>query len=217
MNIVRSILIITAARFEKYVMAPYFSQFSRLYAWIYCRNASIHNTCLLSVPVKASGPGSISIANDTMFGYRPSPMLGNGQIIIQAQTPNANISIGEGTRCNNNTSILAVERISIGKRCLIGELVNISDCDSHGIDPEERTTSVGNVAGVTIGDDVWLGRRVLVLKGVTIGSGSIIAAGSVVTKSIPERVIAAGVPAKVIRSIEFKKSDVFSGEIECKQ
>jgi maltose O-acetyltransferase len=136
-----------------------------------------------------------------MFGYRPSPMLGNGQIIIQAQTANANISIGEGTRCNNNTSILAVERISIGKRCLIGEQVNISDCDSHGINPEERTTSMGNMAAVTIGDDVWLGRRVMVLKGVTIGSGSIIAAGSVVTKSIPERVIAAGVPAKVIRSI----------------
>lgn len=80
-------------------------------------------------------------------------------------------------------------------------MVSIFDTDFHCIPSENRNRSLGKVAPVVISNNVWLGSRVMVLKGVTIGENSIIAAGAVVAKSIPPNVIAAGVPAKVIRTI----------------
>ena len=77
----------------------------------------------------------------------------------------------------------------------------IYDCDFHEINPESRNASVGQILPVSIGDNVWLGSRIMVLKGVSIGSHSVIAAGSIVTQSIPSRCIAAGIPAKVIKKI----------------
>lgn len=188
--------------FEKYVWHPYLGQRARFYAWVNCEDASIHKSCHFGMPVNLIGQGKVSIAKGSMFGWKLSPRLGNGKIMIQAQTSNSEIFIGEEARCNNNVSIISCESIRIGRRCLIADMVSIFDCDFHGIEIEKRTTSSGKTDPVIIGDDVWLGRRVMVLKGVTIGNGSVIAAGSVVTSSIPERVIAGGVPAKVIRPID---------------
>jgi acetyltransferase-like isoleucine patch superfamily enzyme/coenzyme F420-reducing hydrogenase beta subunit len=85
--------------------------------------------------------------------------------------------------------------IKIGKNCHIAKDVIIRDLDGHYLEEPEYRTS----RPVYIGDDVWLGYRSMILKGVTIGEGSIIAAGSVVTKDIPPHCIAAGNPAKIIR------------------
>jgi acetyltransferase-like isoleucine patch superfamily enzyme len=78
------------------------------------------------------------------------------------------------------------------------------DNDVHQINYIERKANKGKVksAPIVIEDDVWLGANVMVLKGVTIGARSIIGAGSVVTKSIPSDCIAAGTPAKVIKSLK---------------
>lgn len=86
----------------------------------------------------------------------------------------------------------------IGSGCLI------TTTDSHPIHWEARrlNTEPPASAPVIIEDDVFIGARSIVLKGVTIGQGAVIGAGSVVTKSIPPRVIAAGNPAKVIKTIE---------------
>jgi maltose O-acetyltransferase len=84
---------------------------------------------------------------------------------------------------------------------LIGDQVTILDCDFHEISPITRMNGVGPIEPVVIGDNVWLGSRVMVLKGVTIGENSVVAAMSVVTKSIPPNSIAVGNPARVIRSI----------------
>jgi maltose O-acetyltransferase len=156
----------------------------------------------LNVPVRAEGEGTLIIGNHNAFGYGPAPRLGTGEILLQARNPNARIVIGEANMFSNNVSIVANQQITIGDRCAIGDLVSIYDCDFHEINPATRYRSDGQTKPVHIGNNVWLGSRVIVLKGVTIGDNSVIAAASVVTKSIPANCIAAGNPAKVIRLIQ---------------
>lgn len=112
----------------------------------------------------------------------------------------ATLSIGEQTFVNYGTSISASELVEIGPRCNIGTHCMIMDNDFHCIEPERRNERPPSAA-VRLGENVWLGGRVIVLPGVTIGDHSMVAAGSVVTRDVPERTLAAGVPARVIRSI----------------
>lgn len=77
----------------------------------------------------------------------------------------------------------------------------VIDSDFHEIDPDLRKRSTGPSEAVNIGDNVWLGSRSIVLKGVTIGDNSVVDAMSLVNKSIPANCVAAGNPAKVIRKI----------------
>jgi acetyltransferase-like isoleucine patch superfamily enzyme len=81
----------------------------------------------------------------------------------------------------------------IGERCSIGWDVWITDTDYHRLNDGE------DIAPVSIGDEVWIGAKSMILKGVTVGKGAVIAAGSVVTKDVPERALVAGNPATVIR------------------
>ena len=95
---------------------------------------------------------------------------------------------------NENVQIICGENIYIGDSCNIGRDVIIRDYDGHLIDAEERIS-----APIKIGNHVWIGQRAIILKGVTIGDGAVIAAGAIVTKDVPARTLAAGVPARVIR------------------
>lgn len=106
-----------------------------------------------------------------------------GQLVLNGGYVNSNIKI----RCH--------ERITIGEQAKISHDVTIMDSDAHQIDYEGYQMT----APVEIGNNVWIGSRVTILKGVKIGDGSIIAAGSVVTRSIPSNCLAAGVPARVIK------------------
>lgn len=110
------------------------------------------------------------------------------------------LDIGERTLVNYGGSICATESVRIGARCLIGTHAIIMDNDFHRIEPERRYEWPESKP-IVIGDDVWIGARVIVLPGTTIGEGSCIAAGSVVVGDIPPRSVAAGVPAKVIRTL----------------
>ncbi len=107
----------------------------------------------------------------------------------------ARISIGPGTYLNQRTELHCCVGITIGAQCAIGWDVCIMDTDYHSIDDGSQE------AAITIGDHVWIGAKVTITKGVRIGSGAVIGAGSVVTKDVPPNYIAAGVPAKPIRSI----------------
>lgn len=107
----------------------------------------------------------------------------------------AELYIGKGTYLNRNTAVICHERVRIGAACRIAYDVIIMDTDEHGVPGGGPITRP-----VTIGDNVWLGARVIVLKGVTIGEGAIVGAGSIVTKDLPPYSISVGQPAKVIRT-----------------
>jgi acetyltransferase-like isoleucine patch superfamily enzyme len=107
--------------------------------------------------------------------------------------------IGDNTFINVGTIISAHFQIKIGKNVQIAPGVIVMDNDFHGV--VDRDTEVIPTP-ITIGDNVWLATRVVVLKGVTIGEGSTIATGAVVTKDIPPYSLAGGIPAKVIKSLK---------------
>ena len=100
-------------------------------------------------------------------------------------------------------AICAAERITIGRNVAVGANSTIADTDFHPLNSmiRHQHPQESNTAPILIEDDVFIGMNCLVLKGVTIGHGSVIGAGSVVTKDIPPCVIAAGNPARVLREV----------------
>ncbi|WP_162909327.1 acyltransferase [Aggregatilinea lenta] len=133
---------------------------------------------------------------------RSNPLGPNRPVIICTLRRGANLIIGDSFGMSGG-SIVAQTGIHIGQRVAVGANTIICDTDFHPLFPEMRRTvsDQGEAAPIEIEDDVFVGMQCLILKGVTIGCGSVIGAGSVVTKSLPPRVIAAGNPARVIREI----------------
>jgi len=143
----------------------------------------------------------LTISADTTLGFALATKLGTGEILLQARGRDSIVEIGRNCAFSNNVSLIAMNQITIGDDCLVGDMVSIIDCDFHDIHPKRRRLSAGSVSPVVIGSNVWLGSRVMVMKGVTIGENSVIAAAGVVTRSIPPNSLAAGIPARVIRGI----------------
>lgn len=112
------------------------------------------------------------------------------------------IRIGEGTWLSPGIRIYSHPQVPviIGARCDLGHEVSILT-GSHEMGDQSRRAGRGTSGAVTIGNGCWIGARSLVLGGVTIGDGCVIAAGSVVTRDVPAHSLAAGVPAKVKRSL----------------
>lgn len=101
---------------------------------------------------------------------------------------------------NSDAKIRCHNSITIGDGCAISHDFTIMDSDAHHLNDSNNT------APVIIGDHVWIGTRVTILKGVHIGDGAVIAAGSIVTKSVPSNCLVAGNPAKVIKdNIKWKE------------
>ncbi len=107
------------------------------------------------------------------------------------------LEIGDRVFINYGVSISSHKLIKIGNRCQIGNYCMLMDNDYHQVGDK---TMLGQSSPIIIEDDVWLGARVIVLKGVTIGQGAAIGAGSVVTRDIPPRSVAVGVPARVVKT-----------------
>jgi acetyltransferase-like isoleucine patch superfamily enzyme len=110
------------------------------------------------------------------------------------------LEIGDRVLINHGCSIGATKLVRIGDRCNIGSQVILMDSSFHDLDPARRDQQPAP-APVILESNVWLAARVIVLPGVTIGENSVVGAGSVVTRDIPPNVLAAGMPAKVIRSL----------------
>ncbi|MEQ8154916.1 MAG: sugar O-acetyltransferase [Clostridiaceae bacterium] len=111
-----------------------------------------------------------------------------------------NITLGDNFYANFDCVMLDGGGIEIGSNVLFGPRVGIYT-SNHAADPQERAAGACYAKPVKIGNNVWVGAGVHINQGVTIGDNVIIGSGSVVTKSIPSNVIAAGVPCRVIREI----------------
>ena len=112
-----------------------------------------------------------------------------------------NIVTGENVFFNFNCVVLDVTYVTIGSRTLFGPNVQIYTA-THPMDPKQRASGLEFAKPIRIGDDVWVGGSAVICPGVTIGSRTVIGAGSVVTKDIPGDVFAAGNPCRVIRKLD---------------
>lgn len=150
--------------------------------------------------VRCDGDGLVVVGEGVVLGFHGAPTFGNGQILLQARTANSCIRIGAWTHLSNCVSIVSMSEVSIGSNCLIGDQVYICDSDFHNIDPKLRNSQVSSKP-VHIHDNVWIGAKAMILKGVTIGTDSVVGAGAIVTADVPPKTVVAGIPAKVIRNI----------------
>lgn len=114
--------------------------------------------------------------------------------------PQGTMDIGSHVLINYGCSFGATKLVRIGDRCNIGTQCILIDNAFHELDPDLRDVQPESQP-VILERNVWLASRVIVLPGVTVGENSVIGAGSVVTKDIPPNVLAAGIPARVIRPI----------------
>ena len=128
-----------------------------------------------------------------------------GFIVAYKVNENPTISIGDDVYIGFRSFFSCAENITIGNRVLIAG-AQIYDNNNHPIDPYKRamneTVERDKIAPVVIEDDVWIGFGAVILKGVRIGRGAIVALGSVVTKDVPPLTIVAGNPAKIVGKIE---------------
>jgi carbonic anhydrase/acetyltransferase-like protein (isoleucine patch superfamily) len=146
---------------------------------------------------------SILIGKGCAFRSAPwSNQVGlNRACMLSTLREGAEIAIGESSGFSG-TVIGAAERIAIGPRVLVGGNCTITDTDWHPIDAAARMTDApAKSAPVVIEADVFLSMNVTVLKGVTIGEGTVVAANSVVSRSLPAGVIAGGAPANVLKKL----------------
>ena len=166
--------------------------------------------------LQLSGCRNIEIGNDTTI-------LSNSRLSVYGNDSNkANITIGNNCYIGFGFSALASSKanITIGDNVLFASNVIVTN-ENHGMDPENSVSYMDQeltAKDVSIGDGCWIGEKVCILSGVSIGEKCIIGAGSVVTKSIPSYSIAAGNPAKVVKvyNFESKRWEKYNGEDEKK-
>jgi len=173
----------------------------RIYFYSFLSTHSI--VALRLQPVLFNGEGKIRIGKNVVFGVRESPCFYSGYSYIDARKEESYIEIGNNCYINNNASIISDgQKIIIEANCLIGTSFQVIDSDFHDLDPKSRFGGTNVIKkDVLIQENVFCGNNVTVLKGVTIGKNSVIGNNSVVTKDIPQNVIAAGNPAKVLKSL----------------
>ena len=142
-------------------------------------------------PVYVHGGGKIHVGAEVKI-----TSLHFNRVDIGVEADAKGVWIGDNTFINKGVRVGCTQEIRIGDRCQIGDECVIIDSDYHGVAglPTKEQP-------IIIGSGVWLATRVIVLKGVTIGSNTIVGAGSIVTKSLPPDCFAAGVPAQVLRSL----------------
>lgn len=143
-----------------------------------------------------AGNGFILLGDNVTIGNRCA------FIVIPNLFDKPKLIIGSNTNINYQTEISVEYRVEIGNHCQIAGQTKIFDNNSHSIHyGNDRKMTKDDVAPVKIEDHVWVGMRSIILKGVTIGKGSVVAAGAIVTTDVPPMTVVAGNPAKVIKEI----------------
>lgn len=142
--------------------------------------------------IKIYGFGRIYIGDNAVFGSKTVLGTTNKEAIIE---------IGNQSFINGAV-ICSAKKVHIGNDCILSDC-ELMDTSSHGISPNRRNDpNAIKISPIFLSDNVWVGSKVIILPGVTIGENSIIGVNSVVTKNIPSNVFAAGIPALAIKQIE---------------
>ena len=140
-------------------------------------------------PQRHSKKGYFSLGENASFICNDM-LVYDGAIVVAHK--NANLQLGSGY-INSNSEIRCFNSITIGENVAIAKEVIIRGSDLHKVSNSVMT------APIVIGNHVWIGTRAMIMKGVTIGDGAVVAAGSIVTKDVPQNCVVAGVPAKIVK------------------
>jgi acetyltransferase-like isoleucine patch superfamily enzyme len=132
---------------------------------------------------------------------RSNPLGPNHPCILSTREPGAVLTIGDDFGMTGG-SIVCARHIAIGQRVSVGCNTIIADTDFHPLDPTARQADylAGASAPIVIEDDVFIGMNALILKGVRLGTGCVVGAGSVVTRDVPPGAVVAGNPAVIVRN-----------------
>ena len=180
--------------------------------WFYCWSHGVrwrYGWAFLGRPLFRKYPGACILIGKRFVAISKSRNNSIGvfqPVIITASSAGSIIEIKDDVGMSG-CSITAMSRISIGNRVLIGSGALIVDNDAHPKNPAARRYGGKNIstAPIEIEDDVFIGARAIILKGVHIHKGAIIGAGAVVTKDVPAFAVAAGNPAKIVGDV--RKTD----------
>lgn len=150
-----------------------------------------NNTKILSGCHLISSRGTISIGSNVHL---------NRNVILYSERKNSSITIGNGSEINDGSGMYGCGEIVVGNNTLIGPGVKIIAYNHAFSDPHKNIKDQDLIPGdVHIGSNCWIGANAIILSGVTIGDGSIIAAGAVVVNDVESNVIVGGVPASIIK------------------
>ncbi len=166
-----------------------------------CDSLGDHHTIMSPWYVKIDGPNIHIGKSVTLIGERAAPVkIG----VWGRELDSGRIEIGDYVLVSPGTRISASDEIVIGNSTMIANGAYITDSDWHGI--YDRTARDDSVRPVHIGENAWVGDHATILKGVTVGENSVIAARSVVTKDVPANVVVAGNPARVVKELDPDKA-----------
>lgn len=159
-------------------------------------------------PIGLGGSGILRIGRSvrivSLSRYNRAGINHPTQLAVE---PKGQLEIGDRVAMSG-AAIYCTTQISIGNDVLLGANCRIYDTDFHPLDAAGRRLGRPPMtAPIAIGDDVWLGANVTILKGVSIGARTVVAAGSVVTSDLPPDCLAGGAPARLIRKLESDGTD----------
>jgi carbonic anhydrase/acetyltransferase-like protein (isoleucine patch superfamily) len=157
----------------------------------------------VAYPTLNFGPGVFLAHNSgVLVTDGGSISLGAGASLephARVEAKGGRIDIGDGGFIGQGSIIVACENISIGPNALIGEYVTIRDQD-HEFESGKPTAESGlRTSPIYIGENVWVGAKATITRGVSIGDNAVVGANAVVTRSVPENAVVGGVPAKILR------------------
>ena len=184
-----------------WLLTPAVRLFSRVSRpWLrFARLLSLQAWSTGEIPVTTQFDGPVRLPQRVAVSMGDHCRLGRD---VFMDTPGGQITLGRHVRINVGCVLVSYAHIRIGDDCLIGEYVSVRDANHSTAPGEPMRLQPHTSAPISIGRNVWIGRGAVVLKGVSIGEGAVVAANSVVTKDVAPYTVVAGVPARRIKELQ---------------